>query len=444
MVSLFAGRSFAATRIVPDATFTRSVSGQFIIHDRRSGGASEIAAQLPATNSQYASFDSTVLAVSCERLKHDLWRELGSTSPGRDKIHVLLHPARFKDENIGITCERFRDSWRYIVDLPDVTDRVRYVRAMVQVVLQEFANRGAEARSAEIPVWLVEGLTRQLLASDGSEIILPPPRKNVNGIILTATHVNARKEDPLDQARRELRGNQHLTFEDLSWPKDNALAAESAKVFGLSAQIFVSELLQLEHGRERMCRMLTMLPDRYNWQIAFLGAFHEDFGRLLDVEKWWTLRLLHFLGREATQTWPLEESWRKLEQALRPAVEVRGSTNELPLPSETTLQGVVGAWETGPQTRTIEAKLRELQVLRPQLAPDVAPLADEYRQTLQSYLEQSRKSRSFLTIRKKKVYRQAQIMALERLNQLDARRNALRPRSEPLASTKQKPMEPLP
>jgi len=35
----------------------------------------------------------------------------------------------------------------------------------------------------------------------------------------------------------------------------------------------------------------------YNWQFAFLQAFSATFQQPLDVEKWWSLQLLHFTGR---------------------------------------------------------------------------------------------------------------------------------------------------
>jgi hypothetical protein len=357
---------------------------------------------------------------------------------------VVLRPAQAADDNIAITSERFRNAWQYVVELPEATDRVRYVRAMVQVILQEFANNSAGSRSAEIPTWLIEGLTQQLLASNSSEIIVPPPSRNVNGIILTSTNFSARREDPLSLARTDLRLREQLTFQDLSWPRRDALSSEAALVFRLSAQVFVNELLQLENGPARLREMLVMLPQCYNWQVAFLRAFHDDFARLLDVEKWWTLRFLHFVAREPAQTWPPEESWRKLEQALQQPIELRNHTNDLPSPGQATLQTVVSAWSSAPQTQALQAKLRELEVIRPQLAPEVAPLADGYRKTLANYLEDATRSRSLLTLRRKAALRQAQTTALKRLEQLDSRRSAQRPQPEPVAAARQKSLEPLP
>src|SRR5947207_15568356 len=188
MISPLSVHSTPPVRVLPDSGFTRSLSGQFIVHDQRRGGSSELATLL-TTNAQFTAFDPTVLAVSCERLKQDLWRQLGINVPVSDRIHVVLQPAKSADDSINFIRERFRDGWQYRIDLPDVTQRLRYVRAMVQVILLDFANRGAPARSAQIPAWLLEGLSQQLLASDGVELIFPPPRQDLNGKVLSYTSV---------------------------------------------------------------------------------------------------------------------------------------------------------------------------------------------------------------------------------------------------------------
>src|SRR5207248_29780 len=95
----------AAQLPLPDTSVTRSLSGQFIIHDQRHSGPSPIS-DLLATNSQVASFDPMVLGVSCERIKQDLSRRLGLNPSAADKIHVVLHTASVPNEVIAITRER--------------------------------------------------------------------------------------------------------------------------------------------------------------------------------------------------------------------------------------------------------------------------------------------------------------------------------------------------
>src|SRR2546423_201174 len=265
ILSLFfvemAGR--AGQIVAPDSAVTRSVSGLFMIHDQRRSGPSQLA-DLLLTNSQFAAFDPTVLAVSCERVKNDLRKQLGLTASSRDKVHIALHTASAPDETISIVRQRFSDSWQYRVDLPDAADRVRYVRAMVEVVLLEFANRSAGTRSAEIPSWLIDGLTQQLLSSEAMEVIVPPPRRSVNGVVLTSTIRNERRQDPLEYARVQLRAHPMLTFAALSWPGEQAWSAESDEFYRLNSQLFVNELLGLENGALHLRQLLSLLAERYN------------------------------------------------------------------------------------------------------------------------------------------------------------------------------------
>jgi hypothetical protein len=441
---LWFGRAADATAaLAPDTGLTRSVSGQFIIHDQRRTGASALAAQL-VTNAHYVALDPTVLGVSCERVKQDVCRALGITESGNDTVQMMLQSASSSDDIVRITRARFPNGWQYRVDLPDAILRTRLVRAIVQVALLDFANRNAPARSADIPLWLIEGLTQQLLASDGVEIIVPPPQQGLDGRVLSSTNMNARREDPLNNARVQFREHAVLTFADLSWPEEKTWDDQSSEIYGLSAQLFVHELLTVENGRGRLRDMLTLLPDRYNWQVAFVAAFSPEFPRLLEVEKWWALRTLQFTSPDPIRTLPIEESWRRLEQALRQAAEVRGSTNELPVQTETNLEAVVSSWDHNSQVDALQSRVREIDLLRPRLAPALGPVADGYRQALTAYLEQIGKKSSHISSRKEAAHRKAQASLASRLKQLDSRLEALKPKDEPVADTRAIPVQPGP
>src|ERR1041385_1171809 len=282
------------------------------------------------------------------------------------------------------------------------------------------------------------------MSSDAIEIILPPPRHDLNGHILSVANVNARREDPLNNARAQLRAHPVLTFADLSWPEERAWNDESAELYRFSAQLFLHELLTIEGGQSRLREMLSLLPERYNWQVAFIEAFREDFPRLLEVEKWWALRTLRFTSPNLIQILPMDESWRRLEVALRQAADLRTSTNELPARTETNLQAVVSGWDRKSQIEAVQSRLRDLELLRPRLAPALVPVADGYRQALGSYLEQIGEKSQRLTIRKQAAYKRAQTAVLDRLNQLDSRLDALKPRDEPVADTRKLPIDPVP
>ena len=416
---------------LPEAASARSRSGQFVIH---AAPGQSISISKLANDRNFVRLDAALLTVSCERIKQLLWRELGVTSPWRGRIYLELFDARTADETITITSDQFKDGWQYRLDLPDVVERTRYVRAMVQVLLLELANRTGGAHPSEIPTWLIEGLSQQLLASNEIEIILAPPRGTVNGLSMSSTIVNARKNNPLDQARAELRGAPAMTFEELSWPAEDTQTGDLGGRYRLSAQLFVNELLGLRDGAGCLRTMLGELSQHYNWQLAFLQAFQGYFQRPVDVEKWWSLRLVRFTGRDVAQTWPLEESWRKLDQSIRLPVQVRTITNELPLHSEITLQTIIREWDQAHQTETLRSRLVELEMLRLQMAPSLVPLVDEYRQVVQTYLKNRDQSSILLTFRRKAGLRRVTEEAIKQLDALDARREALRPKQKPITA----------
>jgi hypothetical protein len=176
-----------------------------------------------------------------------------------------------------------------------------------------------------------------------------------------------------------------------------------------------------------MLSLLHDLSQYYNWQFAFLHAFRETFSRPLDVEKWWSLQLTHFTGRELSETWTARESWQKLDELIRSAVQIRIGTNELPLRGEIALQTVIRDWDPAQQTPALEGKLRELQMLRPRLARDLAGLLDDYCRTIEAYVQSLNHKGFVLPFRKHALARRNAAEALQHLDELDARRLALRP-----------------
>jgi len=409
-----------------------SLTGQFLIQDARGSGPSQAATQL-GTNANFVALDPTLLAVSAERTKQLLNRELAAGTVWRSRIHLTLYQATGPDSPVTINCESFRDGWEYFVKLPDLLRRREYVRAVTQTLLLELANRNASSRSAEIPTWLIEGLTEQFMTSSEIKIVLERPRKSVNGLMLAYAGTNGPMQNPLQPAREVLRSHPMLTFEDLSWPSDALLSGESLEVYRRSAQLFVFELLRANNGQASMRAMLDKLPQYYNWQFAFLDTF--SFKRPLEVEKWWSLHLVHFTEREIAQYWPVDESWEKLEEALRPAVQIRTTTNEMPLHTEVPLQTIVREWDSPRQTQALKSELNQLEALRYRLAPQCVGIADGYHQTIQTYLGNQNKGGGIF--RRKKTTRQRALEeVLRQLDALDAKRAMLRPRDEPVAKAK--------
>jgi SAM-dependent methyltransferase len=106
-------------------------------------------------------------------------------------------------------------------------------------------------------------------------------------------------------------------LQELSWPAARDFTGETGASYRASAQVFVSELLRLPEGDACFRNLLIVLPRYFNWQTAFLQAFHAYFERLLDLEKWWSLQSVAFAGGDPGRTWSVAESWQKLDEALR-------------------------------------------------------------------------------------------------------------------------------
>jgi hypothetical protein len=184
-----------------------------------------------------------------------------------------------------------------------------------------------------------------------------------------------------------LRANPALAFDELSWPSDADLQGDRGEQFRGSAQLFVARLQDLNNGRASLRNFVGSLSRYFNWQLAFLDSFHEKFGNILDVEKWWAVNVVEFTGRDLTQTWTPEESWRKLDATLQPAVEVRTGADQLPLHENIKLQNIVRDWKMPQQSGTLKTVIQQLMLLEPRLAGDAKMLASNYRRLLEDYLD---------------------------------------------------------
>jgi hypothetical protein len=97
--------------------------------------------------------------------------------------------------------------------------------------------------------------------------------------------------------------------------------------------------------------------------------------------------VVHFTGRELGATYGYLESVQRLQQALRFPVEVRLTTNALPMRSQVRLQTIIEAWDGNRQRRALEQTLADLARVRSRIAPDLIPLLDDYRLAIEHYLK---------------------------------------------------------
>jgi hypothetical protein len=422
----------------PDTSSARSVSGQFIVTGVPSHLAGSRLAAMPeiATNTDFVRLEPALLAVSAERIKESLRRELnrefknpGVNAPPHGKIFLVLHPAQSTDEDVTIVSQRSPGGWDYQVRLPDVLSRTRYLRAMTGVLLLEFANRDpAQRDSAEIPAWLTDGLSQELLAAAWQEIILSSPDKVVNGLPVSRTVTTTRGMDSLAGARRVLRDHAVLTFEQLSWPTDAQLSGADGGAYRASAQLFVNELLALKNGPAHLRAMLETLPKFYNWQMAFQTAFRENFPRPLDVEKWWAVQVVSFVARDPGPAWTPAVSRDKLDEILRVPVAMRTASNALPAHAEISLQAVIRNFDRARQVAILQTKLRDLELSQLRMAAPFAVLTGEYHRAIADYLGSGQRTSPVLRWVKHPFASSSKTImngTLRKLDALDAQRRAI-------------------
>jgi hypothetical protein len=302
------------------------------------------------------------------------------------KIYLALHPAQSTDETVTIVSRRAADGWEYQVQLPDVLSRTRFVRALTGALLLQSANRNAHDRSAEVPAWLVDGLSQELLATAWQQIILSSSARLVDGQPTTRTVLNTRGLDSLAGPRNVLRDHAALTFAQLNWPTGAQLSGVDDGVYRASAQLFVDDLLELRDGPAHLRAMLETLPQFYNWQTAFQSAFREYFPRPLDVEKWWALQVVNFVAHDPGPAWTPAVSRARLDEILSVPVEMRTASNALPAHAEISFQAVLRNFDRPRQVEILQPKLRDLELAQLRMAASFAVLVDGYHRALADYL----------------------------------------------------------
>jgi len=399
-----------------DSLVLRSHSGQFLVRGLPLGAPLSGAA--PAGEVAYVRLDPTLLAISCERVKTAVLEELAMKDQWRGKIYISLHPVRDDQEPIVITSLHYTDGWNYQMEIPEQVNGARLVKSVTEVVLREIANRNGRDTPAEMPLWLTEGLAAHLQATALADFTLEPE-----------THI-ARKQrnpDPLARARNCLRVHPPLTLDELTWPADEQLSEPNMETYQSCAQLFVYELLRLRDGRACLREMLAHLPETLNWQTAFLRAFSAHFQRLIDIDKWWSLHVVHLIGQGRMSAWVQAETCEQLDDILITPVQIRSTPQELPLNLHLRLQTIFAEWDFPRQRLVLLHKLNLLSALRQRASQNSIGLVEQYRQALESYVE--RRSAVRGSARKRETSPAARLIvseSIKRFDELDARREALR------------------
>ncbi len=422
--------SLAAVRaqsIAPEPSAVRSVSEQFVVSELPDDAP---AYRTPAlfANTNLVRLDPALLAVAVERFKTALWKELGLrlNTPWSGKIFLVVRPAIATNESVTIASSPFLDHWNYRVEMPDLISRMRYARALSAVLLLELANRTASprGRSAEIPSWLVDGMARQILATDGEKVVLSAVTSKYGEMPVRRLDQTEHGLDSLAAARRTLENLPTLTFDELSWPTDAEMNGADGGAYLASAQLFLTQLLALKNGREKMRGFLTELPAHLNWQTAFFIAFGSEFKHPLDVEKWWSLRVVNFAAHAAGPRWTSDVSRDRLAELLSVPVEFRSESNALPSHAEISLQAALKSLNPAQCDSALRLKVHDLAMVELRLGPPFGELADGYRTTLAAFLGEIKRPAAAPMLNKHGVVRRKATLSetLRALDALDRRR----------------------
>lgn len=384
-----AGRLVAA---VPTGVAVHSRSGQFIVHAPAPTPPS-LARVAPAgteTNRVIVLYPDP-LAVSCERIKAAVLAELGWPDRWRGKVHVTIDPRAPAEAFPAAVGRRFSDGWHFSLRLPQEIEPPALIRGVVHAVLLEWTLRAHPGtRAPEIPLWLLEALTGQVLSRIGPDPVASPnPVTGKYGSTLGQLVATLRERGLAEEDRKVLdlvRTNGLLSFEDISLPTPERLTGPALEHYRACCQVLFVALRNLPQGRARLTAFLARLPQYLNWQTAFLDAYAPIFPRLLEVEKWWALvgqRLGASPGSSVSAA-RLGAAW--LEDLLQVEQAVRTVPGRAPERQTLTFQQIVTELDFPRQQALLAPRVQALYRLAQAVPGHAATLARAYGRTLESYL----------------------------------------------------------
>src|SRR6059036_234100 len=209
--SLIASAVLAA---LPDRVVrtVNSSSGQFVV---RGPAIAQVPNNSGLDDSTLIELDPNVLAVTCERIKQALLRELTLPDLWRGRVYLEINSALSTNQAPIIFAKPYLDGWQYQVELARSIEKPKLVSGLVQVLLMEIANRNAGLRSAEIPLWLSEGMAQVLVHGSEVDLVVPHPQRNFNLVNLSWQARQAARRDPLGDARERLQTHAALSFTKL-------------------------------------------------------------------------------------------------------------------------------------------------------------------------------------------------------------------------------------
>ena len=382
---------------------------------------------------------------------------IGLKDEWRGRIDLIINSALPADREPLLTAVHRPGGWNYELELPKNIREEILVQAMMQAMLTELVNRRAGSHSAEIPFWLVQGMSAHLQAYNMPTFIIRPNVQSAGYAKLGIEGLNA--------VRAPLREHTPLSFQQLSWPQQSNVTGNDQAVYRGCAELFFESLLHLDDGQSCLQQMLQEMPNYMNWQTAFLAAFHSHFARLLDVEKWWSLNCVSFTSSELTEHWTEQECWHKLQDALDVPVAVHFAASRMPTEARVTLQDVITQWDgsnalaalqrtvrglKGLQLFTfrgslnldasaasplMQHNLQDLEALQWRISKELSPLITDYLVVLLNYVKQSQPNAQLASDEKSLPSRLRVLKSdtVRQLNNLDQKRAQMRVRFSPVS-----------
>ncbi|MCC6234799.1 MAG: hypothetical protein IT580_19305 [Verrucomicrobiales bacterium] len=364
----------------PDTLTTFSQSGQFVVAGPKPGRARPMESR--AVGVTRRELTPQTLAVSCERVKDEILRILELTDQWRaadggraGRILVQIDPHFPTNTPPTVQATPFEQGWHLRVPLPRTLEQELLVRTITHAVLLELASRRSNARVAEIPLWLVEGLTQTILANVPEGIILQPETRLV---------ADLRVAERLASLRDLLARRGALEFHQLSQPDLSRMSHPDWERYSACSHLLVHELMRLPDGGAHLKRWILHLQDHWNWQTGLVESFQPGFRSLLDVEKWWALTIANFTGRTPAQAWPAPFALRKLDEALQPVGILPGVGNQA---GRLRVEAVIADWDYARQVPVLREVLRQLNFIRLNAPAEVSPLVHRYLDLLEQYLD---------------------------------------------------------
>jgi len=355
--------------------------------------------QVLLTPDKLAHFAEAVRDQLLQRLrlpKHRQWT-------GAIQLNILPGTPAHK---VTVARQQLGQRRQYRLDLPEAITPAALTRAIVAMLLEEYAAR--ESPTAVLPPpWMAEGITEVLMQSTGP--VLFAAFQHASGGVLNYQF----PMDPMAHSRAVILASKPITFLDLTLPPAEWRTPGGHAKLRAHAHLLVTKLLRQPQAGQRLANFLRALPRHANAQHAFLTAYGH--ASMLQAEQWWTLAQTQFRSRDAFNRWLPGVALDNLTNALRvPAAETNPETPAAP--SLIKLQQRLATGTHASHQAFIDKLQRRLLLIQFNAPPKLARLVQDYRTALTQYANKS--------IRKNFLVREADAaladITIRRLNQLDA------------------------